>query len=955
MCLLQVTSHASTKLDGWGNGSRRIKSGRSAADVLLRIVDGGLCGVIFVAPYFFGGRHDMGRLLLISIIAATSTAWFARQALLPTARWPRTIAYLLLLLTAALVLFQIVPLPQEWIARLSPRTGQLLPLWSSGADGPASFGQWKTLSLMPHETTKSLAMLLSYCLLFIVVIGRIDDKIDAERLLQGIALAAVIMAAFGLLHYSTTDGRFFWFYWHPHRLATNALSGAFINRNHFADFLVLGMGPLLAWLLHAATQLMATDSQSKAVGNTKEKIVAWTLGGAAVLVATTVLLSRSRGGVLVLLVAGVVLVTAYLCRGLADSRFVYGLAGLAVVVLGLLSLHGYDQVAQRLDDFTEGSLDGVDHDGIRRKIWTANIAAFEAGWATGAGAGTHCEVCPVYLTQSFTKEYTHAENGYLQIGSENGIGGLVLLGAGILLCGTWCFTGLRQADDPDIVRLLGAAAAGLAASAMHSLVDFVWYIPACMSITIILAGCALRLAQLALPTEDRARCYRTLKRGRWIERTAVAALIGVWAIHTYIGPSMAAVYWDRYLRASVANTQLSRQQVEAIVGNQPASQTAEQVRLNDIMREELDNVLQWDPQCARAHLRLAARYIAQFDLLQQQSENAMNFGQIRDTLATAAFTSLDQQHEWLHRVFGANFDWLQRADAEARVAVTLCPLQGEAYVYLAQLSFLHRGSTAEVNAYIDQGLRVRPHNADVLFEVGRQDFIAGDTDTAVNRWKQCFDDAGSHQLKIVYLLAGRLTAAKFLEIFQPDWRTLRAVWTRFHELGKQEDTDTLLSYAANCAEHETEDETNIPQAFVWFFQAQFYADAGRTDEALKCLERAYTLGPRYYFIRHALAEGLQAAGRFAEAEPHYRWCMARRPEDKSLSNALVEISKQRLAQREQMFESAQQARIATGVVPVSVQSAPPIQPQSLPPNQPQMVGTPSLQVAGPALPAAAPK
>ncbi len=484
-----MSAHTSPKNDGWGFGSRPVVSDRPAADVLLRVVDAGLCGVIFVAPYFFGGRHDMGRLLLVSIIAVTATAWFVRQSMLPVARWPKTIAYALVLLTAALVAFQIMPLPPQWIAHLSPRTSQLLPLWN-GAGGSSGFGTWRTLSLMPHETLKCLAMVLSYSLLFVVVIGRIEEKADAERLLQGVALAAPLMAAFGLLHFATTDGRFFWFYWYPHRLASQTLSGPFINRNHFADFLVLGFGPLLAWLLGASGFFQTRGSRRRLTANAKDRMIIWALGGAASLVVTAILLSQSRGGSLALLVSGGVLVTTYLCRGLADRRSMYGLAGLAVVVVALLSVHGYDQVAQRLDDFTEGSLEDLDQGGMRRTVWAANVAAFEAGWLTGAGAGSHVEMCPLYLPQRFTKEYTHAENGYLQIASENGIGGIVLLFAALMLCGTWCISGLRRATDPDVVRLLGAAAAGLAASAVHSMVDFVWYIPACMSITIVLAGCA---------------------------------------------------------------------------------------------------------------------------------------------------------------------------------------------------------------------------------------------------------------------------------------------------------------------------------------------------------------------------------------------------------------------------------------------------------------------------------
>src|SRR5262249_25750448 len=155
---------------------------------------------------------------------------------------------------------------------------------------------------------------------------------------------------------------------------------------------------------------------------------------------------------------------------------------------------------------------------------------------------------------------------------------------------------------------------------LHSLVDFVWYIPACMSITIILAGCALRLSQLAQPADARAACCPVLKRGRWVERMAVAMLVGGWCVHTYIGPALAAIHWDRYLRASVANSELARQQITALVEGQAAMQTAEQARLNEMMLDELGQVTQWDPLFARAHLRMAARYIAQFDLQQQESQ-----------------------------------------------------------------------------------------------------------------------------------------------------------------------------------------------------------------------------------------------------------------------------------------------------------------------------------------------
>jgi hypothetical protein len=76
---------------------------------LLHVVDGGLIGIIGIAPYFFGGRHDVGRLLLVSLIAITSAAWFLRQAMLPQANWPRTSIFAISLIACGLLVFQVIP------------------------------------------------------------------------------------------------------------------------------------------------------------------------------------------------------------------------------------------------------------------------------------------------------------------------------------------------------------------------------------------------------------------------------------------------------------------------------------------------------------------------------------------------------------------------------------------------------------------------------------------------------------------------------------------------------------------------------------------------------------------------------------------------------------------------------------------------------------------------------
>jgi tetratricopeptide (TPR) repeat protein len=893
---MRTRSETSLATTDWGDVAPR---DGGAADVLLRVVDWGLIGVICVAPFFFGGRHDVGRLVLVSLVAVTAAAWFARQAIVPSAVWPRSLVYGMFLLAAALLVIQIVPLPPAWVAKLSPRTPELLALWAPGGSDAARLGTWQTLSLTPHETTKSLAMLASYGLLFVVVAGRIQGVADARRLLNCVAASAVLMAAFGIVHYFTTDGRFFWFYAYPHRSASQSMSGAFINRNHFAHFLVLGIGPLVAWLLVVTSRHGHSALDEKAPTTATRRIAGLGLAAALVLVTLGVLGSRSRGGAVVLLVAGAVLVAIYMYRRIVDSRFLYGVIGLAVVVVGLLSLYGYNHVVQRLDDLTEGSIDEIDQDGIRRKVWSANIESIKAGWLTGSGAGSHREICPVYLKDSLTKEYSYAENGYLQVATETGVGGVILLSVAIGIGGSWCLVCLRHARERAEICLFGGAAAGLAASAVHSFVDFVWYIPACMSVTMVLAGCVLRLSQLARAAGCDAAGGRVLRRGRWVELAAAAILIGAWSVQTYIGPAVSAIHWDRYRRTSIADGEISQESFAQFAAGQGFASNEARRMLSQTMLRQLHRALEWDPHFARAHMQLADRYLAEFELRVSGSANVLDVRQIGDAARSSSFASEEELHAWLNRAFGADVDLLLRAHDHARRAVELCPLQGGAYLHLADLAFLELGRRPAMRAYVDQALRLRPCDRNVLADAGVQALLLGEVERAFACWSKCFNTPGPHQQRIIYrLVVSGMPSGELLMKLQPDWRTLREIWGQYRKSRPPEELADILSYAADQTRREASHSGRVRSAYIWYWQSNMYAEVGRHDEALGCLEHAYSRDSRQYPIRYALAKALLAAGRFAEAEPHVRWCLARRPADKSLNEALPKISKHRLAQRE---------------------------------------------------------
>ncbi len=869
--------------------------------VCLRIVDAGIFAILFIAPLFFGGRHPLGRFVLVSLCVAVAVAWFFRLAILGRGTWTHTAAYGVLVAAIAVVGFQLVPLPQEWINSLSPRIASLLPLWAKDSPNSPQFGLWQTLSMTPDSTRIALATLVAYGLLFVTVVQRLKKMEDVERVLCWIALSAIFMGGFGLLQYFTSNGRFFWFYELPFSDTNGHVKGSFSCRNHFAHFLALGVGPLIAWIVsRQSSQDLAPDHRPRTSfarpALTMSSSVAIVLAFGLAMVVFAVLFSLSRGGVMALSVASLVATIIYYRSGLITTQHLLGAVGLVVIVVAVLSFQGgYEQVVGRIDDFTSGSLDELDNAHGRRKIWAANVEAIRAGWLTGSGAGSHRYIYPIYLPESQLTEYTDAENGPLQIVTENGLPGALLLLAGMTLCGAWCWRALRAAPSTRNYLWATAVTAALSASIVHSLVDFVWFIPACMSVTILLAACALRLAQLTVVDQQREHGNVPIARFRWIGLATAVSLAGAWAISSLAGPAFASLHWDRYLLADNAKQEMRQHQLAHPDEDQAMVEESEAL-LNESMIASLRDVVRLHPQFARAHLRLAGKYLKQFDQKQRHAENNMSVAQIRDAAMSSGFSSAEELRKWLLLAFGKNCDLLYQAHYHARRAARLGPLQGEVFLYLANLCFLEGRGLEDIDAYVNQALRVRPYDGDVLFSVGMQRLLLGQLDEALHHWINAFRDKGKHQHQIIRILAGQIPAVTFLETFEPDWRTLSYLWSRYREVGQLEDLQALAKYAAAVTVRETPQLNPSRSAHAWLMLALMQRELQQSEEALASLRLALAANPNHFTIRRLLGQTLLKEGHAEEADLHLRWCLSRRPDNAAVEAELIQATKSRMRQ-----------------------------------------------------------
>ena len=874
---------------------------------LLQIVDWCLAGVIFIVPFVMGGRHPLGQLILVALAVVAAAAWAIRQSLSPHPTWRPTWAMALISAGAMIIILQTIPLPESLLERLTPRHDNILPLWNPEISASASLGRWSIISFSPEDTRAGLVLFLTYGLLFFVTIQRIKAIEDVERLLRWCAISVICMATFGLAQYLAGNGKFFWCLTNPFTNTFDGAKGSFTNRNHFAHFIALGVGPLIWWLLHVSRRMrpgMHDTLHSSISGARSGELKTYLLGLALAVVLFAGLMSLSRGGMAALLLAAAVSSAVCYWASSGVGRFLGILLAACVLIGAALSVFGLDSVSRRLETVTSAGIERNDWSGGRIGVWTSTAKAIPDYICLGAGAGSFREVYPMYTDNILDNnllddkiEFTHAESSYLQVLLETGAIGFGLALAGIALWGFWCVAGWRGAARLKVCA--GAIAGSLAAGTSQSLVDFVWYVPACMAIMAILAACALRVSQFSA-VDSHSVHAAPMRRFAAVAAAIVLMPVGAWMIHNRIGPAIAQPYWDQYLTAMrVENAELSPPD--------SADSTARRAAIDAVLVKErklidcLEKTIFWQPTHAWAHLALAEAHLRLFDELQTDSVNPMPLVNIRDAALESEFSSKEELHAWLERACGKHWVHLDEALRHARQAILLCPLQGRGYVYLAKLCFLEGKMGLSKQAYLTQALQVRPFDGAVVCAAAAEALLAGDTRQWLELSKQVFRCSRIYRRQLIANLIANTQSEAIQETiefivaqFQPDLEGLQFLYDVCSKRVASERLLPLCLYQALRAEFEAGTRNNREAAIVWLKAHNFYTRLNNGPKALQCARRALECDQNNFLVHYQLASRLLEQKNFAEAESHLHWCLQRTSGNKSVEYKLKEALKGRL-------------------------------------------------------------
>lgn len=433
-----------------------------------------------------------------------------RRRIPPAARraWP---ALLLLASWVGYILLQLVPMPLEWVAALSPKAAWVHQLtYHPGGDRA-----WVTLSVNPFRTLLGLHQTLTYVLLFLLVLLLVRRFTHLRWLLGALVLGGTVTAAIGLTGYllgwkAMADG--------------GVLTATFVNRNHLANYLTMsiaaGLGLLLAQL----------GSGGEPLGRKEQlrQVLDWVLSpkmrlrGYLLLMASAIILTRSRMGNVAfftsMLLAGGI---ALLLMRQRSRGMVVLLASLVVIDIFIVgSLIGLDRVVDRLE---HTSLERETRDEVARDTldYIRDFPVF------GSGLHTYRDVFQFYKGSYTPKTYTRAHNDYLQFLAETGALGGVILGGFVLLTVGAGVLALRR----RIPWAVGAGFAVLMSSIalfIHSWVEFNFQVIANAASYLIIAG--MGWVACCLPVEEPPP--RRTRRGR---RRLVAVVGGILLLVHLVG------------------------------------------------------------------------------------------------------------------------------------------------------------------------------------------------------------------------------------------------------------------------------------------------------------------------------------------------------------------------------------------------------------------------------------
>ncbi len=812
--------------------------------------------MVCVSPWAYGAVGADAKLYLLMAVVALLAIWLLRLLFSSGINWKHCPVAMCLAGTLLLGLFQICPLNAPLLRAVAPGTAslmeQLLPTQAEQFQQSTLYKNvgWESagsmVSLYPGETRNAVFYLLAVLLLFLVVRNNPLNAGAPRRLCIALLVNGSALALFALIQFFSTPerGKIYWSY-----QSQGTSFGPFINRNHFAFYMNLCLGPSLGLLLACRSGLAADASLSwpqRALHTVRELLLTpaslW-IGCGVSLMLASIMFCLSRGGVLAMLSGAAICLLLAGWIGARNLRVVSVLLAICLA-FGLLMWFGFDAIETRMGTLWTGEAlkDGRVY--LLSHSWPL-ISQFPL-LGTGMGTFQFVEPLALHAAGDVGSLYEHAHNDYLEDLIEGGLVRLALRLAAIGFIFAYAFNAYRR----HIGTANGALVLGLlfafTSVVVHSFFEFGLYVAAIAVLATVICGQICNLGDREKSSAPPLKPEQlTTQRFSILAAVAGVVLVG-WLFWTE-GKKAIAV---RDLEQAMTSQETTSFQLTA----------EEDLDKTIPLTYEIANLYPFD---ATKRLAVAEVHFYLYERLTGQENNPLAKLGAQRQLETAL------QHT-LH-------------------ARNLCPILAEPHARLAA----HREAFAladSKSAYMNRAKRLAPADAHLWYLCGLQELTDNQFDSAWESWKQSLSLSEVGLPRILDRALVVLTPEQMLEKLIPNRPEVLLAAAMYFYPDPQSDAERVPFLERALAA--------LPQSASTLTASDLQTKAticrllDRKDEAVRSYQASIAANPEQIAPRLELATLLLELDKPAEARYELQLILGLQPSHQEARALLEEMDRQ---------------------------------------------------------------
>jgi O-antigen ligase len=358
-------------------------------------------------------------------------------------------------------------------------------------------------SIAPALTGTGLVLFTANAL-FVIGAARLFSIRGARRVAEAVCVLGVALALVGIIQKPLFTGKIYGF-WTPFQ--EGSPFGPFVNRNHFAGWMLMALPLTLGLLCGGIARAMRgvnpnwRDRLLWSSSPEASRLLLWAAG--AMVMALSLVMTMSKGGIAALALA-IVITGAFVVWRQRTTRRAVMIGYLLLLVIVVVGWTGADAIASQ---FARADWNELNN---RRGAWADAIDITSRFPLIGTGLNTYGVATLFYQQHMLTKYFSQAHNDYLQLAAE---GGLLLTVPAALCIAAFIVAVRRRFVEETSVRtywLRVGAVTGLTAIALQETVDFSLQMPGNAALFAVVCAIALHRAprlreRESLPNPDQPR------------------------------------------------------------------------------------------------------------------------------------------------------------------------------------------------------------------------------------------------------------------------------------------------------------------------------------------------------------------------------------------------------------------------------------------------------------------